>query len=220
MADPSPSVASAGPAPAELDFEAFQRIYGPIRPLSPLEAFELFRGAPFLWWVAGGWSTELGPALRRIHEDLEIAVPRDAVDALRAWLHEYHLWDTHGGGLRFLAPDSVVPDDHEQLWMRRDGASPWLLDLMLTPVIGDRWHYKRDLRVSRPMDEVIRFAPDSVPYQRPEVTLLYKARRRAEKDEADFEAVIPWLPAADRAWLRDAIALTEPPDHPWVTRLD
>jgi hypothetical protein len=70
------------------------------------------------------------------------------------------------------------------------------------------------------MDEVIRFAPDSVPYQRPEVTLLYKARRRAEKDEADFEAVVPWLPAADRAWLRDAIALTDPPDHPWLRRLD
>jgi len=202
------------------EFEAFQRIYGPIQPFSPLEASELFRGAPFMWWVAGGWSTELGPTPRRDHEDLEIAVPRDAVDALRLWLHEFHLWDTHEGGLRFLAPDSVVPDDHEQLWMRLDGASPWLLDLMLTPVTGDHWHYKRDLRVWRPIDEVIRFGPDSVPYQRPEVTLLYKARRRAEKDEADFVAVVPLLPAADRAWLRDAIALTEPPDHPWVTRLD
>lgn len=208
------------PAPEELDFEAFQRIYGPIQPLSPLEALELFRGATFRWWIAGGWSTELNAVPRRIHEDLEIAVPRDAVKALRSWLHEYHLWDTHDGVLRFLAPDSVVPDDHEQLWMRRDGASPWLLDLMLTPVIGDRWHYKRDLRVWRSMDEVIRPGPDAVPYQRPEITLLYKARRRAQKDESDFEAVIPRLPAADRAWLRDAIALTEPPDHPWLPRLD
>lgn len=219
MADPASSVASAGHAPAELDFEAFQHIYGPIRALSPAEASELFHGAPFRWWIAGGWSTELEPEPRRFHEDLEVAVPRDAVRELRAWLREYHLWDTHEGALRFLAPDVIVPIDHEQLWMRRDGSSPWLLDLMLTPVAGDRWHYKRDLRVSRPIDEVIRPGSDGVPYQRPEITLLYKCRRRADKDEADFAAVLPLLAAADRAWLRDAIALTEPSDHPWLGRL-
>jgi hypothetical protein len=209
----------AEPAPEGLDFEAFQRIYGPIRALSPAQAGELFRGAPFRWWVAGGWSVELGPEPRRFHEDLEVAFPRDALPALRVWLRDYHLWDTHEGALRFLAPDSVVPDDHEQLWVRRDGASPWLLDLMLTPVTGDRWHYKRDLRVSRPMDEVVRLGQDAVPYQRPEITLLFKARRRWDKDEADFEAVAPLLPAGDRGWLRNAIGVTEPADHPWLPRL-
>lgn len=39
----------------ELGFEEFQRIYGPIRALSPVEAGLLFRDAPFRWWVAGGW---------------------------------------------------------------------------------------------------------------------------------------------------------------------
>jgi len=207
------------PAPAELGFEAFQHIYGPIRALSPTEAAALFAGAPFRWWVAGGWSVELGGVPRRFHEDLEVAVPRQDVRALRDWLHAYHLWDTHGGALRFLAPDVVVPIDHEQLWLRRDGQSPWLLDLMLTPVAGDTWFYKRDQRVSRPLDLVIRIDADGVPYQRPEITLLFKARRRWEKDEADFAAVVPELAASDRAWLRDAIALTEPPAHPWLDRL-
>jgi hypothetical protein len=207
------------PAPEDLDFEAFQQIYGPIRALSPAQAGALFQGAPFRWWVAGGWSVELGPEPRRFHEDLEVALPRDAVPALRAWLRDYHLWDTHEGALRFLAPDTEVPDDHEQLWMRRDGSSPWLLDLMLTPVAGDRWYYKRDQRVSRLIDEVIRIGADGVPYQRPEVSLLFKARRRMDKDELDFAAVVPLLSAPDRAWLRDAIALTEPPAHPWVERL-
>jgi hypothetical protein len=58
-----------------------------------------------------------------------------------------------------------------------------------------------------------------IPYQRPEVTLLYKARRRAAKDEADFAAVVPRLEPANRAWLHSAIALTEPAGHPWIEQL-
>ena len=207
------------PAPPDLGFEEFQRIYGPIRALSPREAATLFDGAPFRWWVAGGWSVELGAAPRRIHEDLEVAVPRRDVSALRAWLHDYHLWDTHEASLRYLAADQAVPIDHEQLWMRRDAHSPWLVDLMLTPVAGDTWYYKRDQRVTRRLDDVVRLGTDGVPYQQPEITLLFKARRRWEKDEADFDAVVPTLDPSDRAWLRSAIELTEPSAHPWLERL-
>jgi hypothetical protein len=69
------------------------------------------------------------------------------------------------------------------------------------------------------MPEVVRLSSEGVPFQRPEITLLYKARRRAERDELDFDAIVPELSAADRAWLRAAIALTEPADNPWLERL-
>jgi aminoglycoside-2''-adenylyltransferase len=203
----------------EIGFEEFQRIYGAIRPLSPAEAARLLAGAPFRWWIAGGWSVELGREPRRPHEDIEIGVPRRDLAALRQWLRDYHLWDTFEGGLHHLAPGDALADDRDQLWLRRDAYSPWIADLMLTPVDGDTWIYKRDDRVQRPLDEVIRSGTDGVPYQRPEVTLLYKARRRLQKDEQDFAAVLPLLPPADRAWLRDAIASTEPGDNPWLDRL-
>jgi hypothetical protein len=207
------------PAAPELDFEAFQRIYGPIRALSPGEVATLFEGAPFRWWVAGGWSLELGREPRRLHEDIEVAVPRRDVSALRDWLRDYHLWDTHEGALRHLTAESVVPIDHEQLWMRRDAYTPWLVDLMLTPVAGDTWYYKRDQRVTRPLDDVVRLGSDGIPYQRPEITLLFKARRRSVKDEGDFDAVVPMLAPQDRAWLRSAIDLTESSAHAWLERL-
>lgn len=207
------------PAPPELEFVEFQRIYGPIRAMSPAEAAVLFDGAPFRWWVAGGWSVELGAKPRRFHEDLEVAVPRHDVPALRDWLHDYHLWDTHEAALRFLAPDVIVPVDHGQLWLRRDAFSPWLLDLMLTPVTSETWFYKRDQRVSRPLESVVRLGADGIPYQRPEITLLFKSRRRWDKDESDFDAVVPGLEPSDRAWLREAIGLTEPARHPWLERL-
>ena len=93
------------------------------------------------------------------------------------------------------------------------------MDLMLTPVTGDTWFYKRDQRVSRPLDEAVR-VQHGVPYQCPAITLLFKARRRWEKDEADFTAVEPFLDPTDRAWLGSAMALTEPPGHPWLDRLE
>jgi hypothetical protein len=36
---------------------------------------------------------------------------------------------------------------------------------------------------------------------------------------APFAAVLPMLDPADRAWLCDAIELTEPIGHPWLARL-
>ena len=210
-----------GPAAAEpeLGFEEFQRIFGRIRPLSRLEVAGLFAGAPFRWWIAGGWSTELDPEPRRFHEDIEIAVPRRDLHELRRWLRDYHLWDTFRDGLHYLADGTALAEDRDQLWVRRDAFSPWLADVMLTPVDGDTWLYKRDSRVSRPLDAVIRIGPDHLPYQRPEVSLLFKSRRRSEKDELDFSAVLPALDPDDRAWLREAIELTEPTGHPWLERL-
>jgi hypothetical protein len=206
--------------PEELSSEEFQRIYGPIQPLDPRGAAELFRGAPFRWWVAGGWSVELGPQPRREHEDLEVAVARDDLPAVRDWLRDYHLWDIHEGALLFLKPGSDPPnEEHEQLWLRRDAYSPWILDLLLTPVTGDTWFYKRDRRLTRPIESVIRRGADGVPYQQPEIGLLFKARRRAPRDEQDFAAIVPQLDDAARAWLTEAIAMTEPPGNPWLERL-
>jgi len=203
----------------ELTEEQFQHIYGPAAPLSPREVADLFAGAPFRSWICGGWSLELGSTPRRSHEDIEVGIARVDVPALRGWLADYHLWDIHDGALTFLREGLEMPDDHEQIWVRRDAFSPWLVDLMLTPVDGDTWLYKRDQRLTRPMSEAIVVGPDGITRQRPEIGLLFKARRRFPRDEEDFAAVVPTLSEADRNWLRDAIELTEPPGNPSLDRL-
>jgi hypothetical protein len=214
-----PAIAEHANAVNELSFDEFQRIYGRVDALMPAQAAALFESAPFRWWVAAGWSLESGAEQRRFHEDLEIAVPREDLAAIREWLREYHLWDVGGGSLRHLAPGVAVPEEHEQLWLRRDAYSPWLMDLMLTPVQDGVWFYKRDRRIQRPLAEVIVVGANGIPLQRPEITLLYKARRLAPKDELDFAAVAPQLDAASRLWLREAIALAESEGHPWLVRL-
>ncbi len=203
----------------ELSQEEFESIYGPVRSPSLPDIATMFRGAPFRWWICGGWSLELGSKPRRHHEDVEVGIAREELPMVREWLADYHLWDIHAGCLIFIKSGYQLPDDHEQLWLRRDSLSPWLMDLMLTPVESDTWLYKRDRRVSRPFAEAVTIGVDGIPRQRPEIGLLFKARRRFPRDEEDFAAVVSRLSEADRAWLRDAIALTEPQDNPWLERL-
>lgn len=203
----------------ELTQEEFESIYGPVRSPSLPDIAAMFRDAPFRWWICGGWSLELSPTPRRHHEDVEVAIAREELPTIREWLADYHLWDIHAGSLTFMKSGYELPTDHEQLWLRRDSTSPWLMDLMLTPVEGETWFYKRDRRLSRPIAEAVMIGNDGIPRQRPEIGLLFKARRRVPRDEEDFAAVVPLLLATDRAWLREAIALTEPPDNPWLERL-
>ena len=207
------------PAPAKLSEAEFQRIYGRTDPMSPAQARDLFAGAPFRWWVVGGWSVELGGGVPRVHADIEVSVARRDLAAVRRWLHPRHVWDVHGGALRYLAPDDPEPpEDHEQRWVRRDGFSPWVLDLLITPVEGDTWVYKRDHRIRRPLAEVIRHSADGIPHQRPELALLFKARLMRDKDRADFDGLVPRLDPADRGWLRESLE-TAHPGHEWIGRL-
>ena len=58
-----------------------------------------------------------------------------------------------------------------------------------------------------------------MPYQRPEIGLLFKARQIRDKDVGDLDATWPLLDASARSWLRETVALTEADDHPWLARM-
>lgn len=81
-------------------------------------------------------------------------------------------------------------------------------------VTGDTWIYKRDSRISRPVEEIL-WHVDGIPYLRPEVQLLHKAGGFRPKDQVDFDATWPLLEPADRHWLREALELTRP-GHRWL----
>jgi hypothetical protein len=66
-----------------------------------------------------------------------------------------------------------------------------------------------------PYSELIERTAEGIPYGRPEVVLLYKAKHTRPKDDADFAAALPLLDAARRDWLRDALELVHP-GHRWL----
>lgn len=201
----------------ELDDEAFQRLYGRWAGLTPTEVSTLLDGAPFRWWVAGGWAAEAAGGAARRHDDTDVAVLARDLEGARAWLAAFHLWEAHDGTLRPLLPGDALAPRRDQLWVRRDADSPWVLDLALTPTDGDDWLFKRDHSLRLPLDE-IGHTVDGVPYLRPCIVFLYKARQQRPKDEADFASALPRLAAADRDWLAAALERVHP-GHPWLDEL-
>lgn len=209
-------MAQQGPM-AELSEAEFQELYGRWEPYLPDEVRDVLTGAPFRWWIAGGWSVEAAGGTARGHDDIDVAVLRGDLAAVRTHLTHLHLWEAHDGSLRPLRPGDALRSDREQLWARRNASSPWVMDILLTPSDGDRWVFKRDDRITLPLDDVGR-SLDGVSYVRPEITLLFKARLDRPKDRADLAGVLPALDAAAREWLRSALALLDPA-HPWLALL-
>lgn len=207
------------PGAHDLTFEEFQLLYGSWRPLRPSAVGSLLQHAPFQWWVAGGWALCAAGAPPRFHEDIDIAILAKDVGKLRSWLSDYHLWEASSGALRPLREGDRLTDGCEQLWVRRDANSPWVMDILLTPSEGGTWLFKRDRGIRRPLSEIGRVGMDGVTYLCPEIVMLFKAHLSRGKDDADFNAVLPSLSGEAQRWLAVALAATRP-DHPWIARLN
>lgn len=77
------------------------------------------------------------------------------------------------------------------------------------------WHVAS---IRLPYDELIEHTADGIPYERPEVTLLFKAKHARPKDESDLAAVLPRLSAERRQLAAAWIALVHP-GHFWLPDL-
>lgn len=195
---------------------AFQRLYGPWRPVDPLGAQQLMRGYDGFWWVAGGHAIEAFTGLPRRHEDIDVVVFRRDLAALREHFDgRFHLWSAGGGALRPL--NEQYPEPHEeasQLWLREHALAPWLMDCLLNPDVDGRWQSRRDPDHVAPLDEVTWVHDDGVRYLNPEIALLFKARLHRPKDQADLEAAWPRLEPCRQRWLAESVRRLHP-DHPW-----
>lgn len=171
------------------------------------------------WCVAGGWAIDLFlGGQRREHGDLEIAVPADRFDPIREALPELAFFPVGSGVAWPVAGNEALLHEHHQTWGWDRGTERWRLDVFREPHAGDTWIARRDARIRMPYAELILRTADGIPYVRPEVALLFKAKAHLPKDEGDLAAALPHLSAASRAWLRDAIALVHP-GHRWIAAL-
>jgi hypothetical protein len=106
--------------------------------------------------------------------------------------------------------------EHHQFWVRRRGDEAWAFEILLEYHRDEEWLFRRDHRITMPIARLGRRDERGLPYVRPEVALLYKAKgHEIERNAADFTSAAPDLDDAARVWLRDAIGVVHP-GHEWL----
>ena len=185
----------------------------------PGEVAERLAAVAAPWYVAAGWALDLflGEQLRE-HDDLEVAVPGarfgEVAQALDGF--DFFVPGDPPGLVRPMSPAALAAT--HQTWVREPGTELWRLEVFREPSEGDTWIYRRDERIRLPYAELIERTRDGIPYARPEVVLLFKAKASRPKDELDLDAVLPSLDGERRRWLAKALELVRP-GHAWLARL-
>ena len=187
----------------------------------PEQVASLLEGVQAPWYVAAGWAIDLFlGGEHREHEDLEIAVPNARFDEIVAALPGLEIFVITG-------PHEATPLDEardrleetHQSWVREPTTGLWRFDVFREPSDGDTWLCRRDESIRLPYDDVIEWTDDGIPYVRPEIALLFKARHaHRDRDQGDFEAVVPRLEPERRRWLAEALERVHP-GHRWLDGL-
>jgi hypothetical protein len=192
------------------------------RPWPPPEVTRLLAGVSAPWYLGGGWALDLFLGQQtRPHEDVEIGVPESAFGQVRDALAGYD-FEVAGDG-RLWPVDSPAFGQFFQTWVSEPAPDlplgrTFRLDVMREPAAAGQWACRRDTGIVLPYDQVIRHDSAGIPYLAPEVALLFKAKYRRPKDDADFAAALPLLGPDARARLRATLAQVHP-GHPWIEAL-
>ena len=186
---------------------------------SPAELARRLVAVDVAWCVVGGWALDLWHGrVTRGHEDLEIAMPRASFAAIRATLVDHEVFVAGDGAVTYLPPDAPASREHHQHWVLDPVARAWRVDLMLEPGDPTTWIYRRDEAIRLPRSETVARTAEGIPYLRPELVLLFKAKAQRPKDEQDLAAALPSLDASARARLHTLLARVDP-GHPWLARV-
>jgi hypothetical protein len=189
------------------DIEAWQAWHPPV-------VAERLAGVAAPWCVAAGWAVDLHVGRpTREHHDLEIAVPSASFAEVAGRFPELAFYAAGNGQVTPATPAALA--EVHQTWALDTAAEVWRFDVFREPHDGDRWISRRNETLTRPYAEIVRRSSDRIPYLAPEVVLLFKAKHRRAKDEADYAVLAPRLTRAERAWLNDALAMVHP-GHPWI----
>lgn len=170
------------------------------------------------WCVAAGWALDLFRGRQtRPHGDIEIAIPSGSFADVRRRFPRL-VFDAVGSGLIWEDATSEQLAAVHQTWLRDPATGRYVLDVFREPHDGDTWICRRDESIRFPYGEIIRQTKDGIPYLVPELVLLFKAKHARPKDQADFDATLPHLGAAQRETLTKLLARVHP-GHRWLAGL-
>ena len=192
-------------------------------PLSVDEVADLLSPVCFPWWIAGGWAIDLFLGRQtRPHRDTDVLVRRDDQLSLQEYLVklEWDLHKTHQPGLKPWPPGEFQNRPVNDIWIRKAPELPWVLQIMLLDTDGDRWVFRRDPSIYGPIESLGLRTAAGIPYLRPEIQLLYKAKSATStKDQVDFDLTVPELSRDAQRWLLQCLERRFAGGHQWADQL-
>ena len=180
------------------------------RETSPMELADWLSSVPVPWAFAGGWALDLWAGIRsRPHSDIEITCLRGDLQPLVTALPGFEIAVAQNKRLSPWRSD-VPPQPPFSLWLRRWGETLWDFEIVVEAHDGDSWCYRRDQRITLPLQHAFCQSPDGWQVIAPEVQLLYKCKEPRDRDIADLKLFWPLLSPPARDWLRAAAAAAHP----------
>ena len=188
------------------------------KPLSVDEVRIVFESFKQQWWIAGGWAIDLFLKKQtRHHDDIDILISRDDQHEMQSLLKDWDVWVADPPGtLRPLKHGEVIKKGLQDIWVRKTPTDPWQIQIMLFDVEQNEWIFKRDESIRRSLDSITIKTAEGLMLLAPEVQLLYKSKSLREKDQKDFESVLPAMSNVQRDWLKSVLIKVYQDGHEWI----
>lgn len=177
--------------------------------------------APLDWILAGGNALQLfvGEAYRT-HQDIDILLLREDQLKLVQCIELESIFVTDGqGGLLSYDSQKYYEKPIQDLWCLNATKDAWGLQIMLFDCKNNYWIYKRNPAIRLPMSQIY-FEKENCKFLKPEIQLLYKSKNIRDKDQFDFETLVPLLDTNAKQWLFDRLSACYAYIHPWILALD
>lgn len=186
---------------------------------APLKVWSLMLDFKADWFIAGGWAIDLYLEKEtRQHEDVEIAIFREDQIALQNYLEGWILKKAVNSTLSKWKQNEYLELPIHEIHCSKENDETQSLEVLLNETDGDRWLFRRNLKITKPVSKFYMTSKLGMKFLCPEIVLLYKSKNPRTKDEKDFKVVVECLNIDSKAWLKNALT-TCYDEHHWLQRL-
>ncbi|WP_305752636.1 nucleotidyltransferase domain-containing protein [Mammaliicoccus sciuri] len=169
------------------------------------------------WFIAGGWALDLYIGKKtRHHEDIEIGIFRNDQLYLKDYFKGWKFKKIVNGQV-YEWRDEILELPIHEVYVFNENTNEQI-EILLNELNNNEWVYRRDLRITKPLNTTFSYTDLGIPYLNPEIVLLFKTSHTREKDNQDFKFFINQLNDKKREWLSKNLKLTNP-NHKWIDYL-
>ena len=178
---------------------------------------KLMTGFEGKWCIAGGWAIDLYlDKETRTHGDIEVLVFREDQEILKNHLKEWEIGKVEEGKSSVWKHEHLELPVHELHAIHR--VTGQKLEILLNEKDEENWLFRRNTQIKKTLSGIINFTKSGIPYLKPEIVLLYKAKLKGSKDTYDFNKAIIVMEDKQKKWLKDALNI-HLPNHDWLNNL-